>query len=309
MATTTQTYGNLTAEQKTFYDRTLLSRLLPNLTFLKYGQKRPMPKNEGDTINFRRFNSLDVPAASLTEGVTPDGTTLSITAVTATVAQEGNWVRLSDKISMVGIDPVLTESAALMGENAAKTLETRCAAVIFAGTNQQFAGGAATASAIAAGKVMTSEEVKKAVRTLRNNNAEPVEGGYYIGFCDPSVAYDLQNDALWQDISKYNGAENIMKGEIGRIHGVRFILTTMCPTDASTASAGTLHKTLIVGKDAYGVVDVNGSSKPEIIIKPTGSAGTEDPLNQRASVGWKAMAVTVRLQELAMVCIQSMASA
>ena len=309
MATTTQTYGNLTAEQKTFYDRTLLSRLLPNLTFLKYGQKRPMPKNEGDTVNFRRFNSLNVPAESLTEGVTPDGTTLSITAVTATVAQEGNWVRLSDKISMVGIDPVLTESAALMGENAAKTLETRCAAVIFAGTNQQFAGGAASAAAIAAGKVINSEEIKKAVRTLRNNNAEPVEGGYYIGFCDPSVAYDLQNDALWQDISKYNGAENIMKGEIGRIHGVRFILTTMCPTDASTNTNGKLHKTLIVGKDAYGVVDVNGSSKPEIIIKPTGSAGTEDPLNQRASVGWKAMAVTVRLQELAMVCIQSMASA
>lgn len=309
MATTTQTYGNLTAEQKTFYDRTLLSRLLPNLTFLKYGQKRPMPKNEGDTINFRRFNSLDVPAASLTEGVTPDGDNLSITAVTATVAQEGNWVRLSDKISMVGIDPVLTESAALMGENAAKTLETRCADVIFKGTSQQFAGGAASAAAIAAGNVVNSEEIKKAVRTLRNNNAEPLEGGYYIGFCDPSVAYDLQNDSLWQDISKYNGAENIMKGEIGRIHGVRFILTTMCPTDATTATAGTLHKTLIVGKDAYGVVDVNGSSKPEIIIKPTGSAGTEDPLNQRASVGWKAMAVTVRLQELAMVCIQSMASA
>ena len=309
MGTTTQTYGNLTAEQKTFYDRTLLSRLLPNLTFLKYGQKRPMPKNEGDTINFRRFNSLDVPAASLTEGVTPDGDNLSITAVTATVAQEGNWVRLSDKISMVGIDPVLTESAALMGENAAKTLETRCADVIFKGTSQQFAGGAASAAAIAAGKVVNSEEIKKAVRTLRNNNAEPLEGGYYIGFCDPSVAYDLQNDSLWQDISKYNGAENIMKGEIGRIDGVRFILTTMCPTDATTATAGTLHKTLIVGKDAYGVVDVNGSSKPEIIIKPTGSAGTEDPLNQRASVGWKAMAVTVRLQELAMVCIQSMASA
>ena len=309
MATTTQTYGNLTAEQKTFYDRTLLSRLLPNLTFLKYGQKRPMPKNKGDKINFRRFNSLDVPAASLTEGVTPDGTTLSITAVTATVAQEGNWVRVSDKISMVGIDPVVTETAALMGENAAKTLETRCADVIFKGTSQQYAGGAASAAAIASGKVMNSEEVKKAVRTLRKNNAEPAEGACYIGFCDPEVAYDLQNDSLWQDISKYNGAENIMKGEIGRIHGVRFIVTTMCPTDTSTNSGGTLHKTLIVGKDAYGVVDVNGSSKPEIIIKPTGSAGTEDPLNQRASVGWKAMAVTVRLQELAMVCIQSMASA
>ena len=230
MATTTQTYGNLTAEQKTFYDRTLLSRLLPNLTFLKYGQKRPMPKNEGDTINFRRFNSLDVPAASLTEGVTPDGDNLSITAVTATVAQEGNWVRLSDKISMVGIDPVLTEAAALMGENAAKTLETRCAGVIFNGTSQQYAGGAASAAAIAAGKVMNSEEVKKAVRTLRKNNAEPAEGACYIGFCDTEVAYDLQNDSLWQDISKYNGAENSMKAEIGRLHGVRFIVSTMCPT-------------------------------------------------------------------------------
>ena len=226
MATTTQTYGNLTAEQKTFYDRTLLSRLLPNLTFLKYGQKRPMPKNEGDTINFRRFNSLDVPAASLTEGVTPDGDNLSITAVTATVAQEGNWVRLSDKISMVGIDPVLTESAALMGENAAKTLETRCADVIFKGTSQQFAGGAASAAAIAAGKVVNSEEIKKAVRTLRNNNAEPLEGGYYIGFCDPSVAYDLQNDSLWQDVSKYSGAENIYSGEIGRLFGVVFVEST-----------------------------------------------------------------------------------
>ena len=241
--------------------------------------------------------------------MTPDGDNLSITAITATVAQEGNWVRLSDKISMVGIDPVLTEAAALMGENAAETLETRCADVIFKGTSQQYAGGAASASAIAAGKVVNSEEIKKAVRTLRNNNAKTMEGGYYIGFCDPDVAYDLQNDSLWQDISKYNGAQNIMKGEIGRIHGVRFILTTMCPTDATTATAGTLHKTLIVGKDAYGVVDVDGSSKPEIIIKPTGSAGTEDPLNQRASVGWKAMAVTVRLQELAMVCIQSMATA
>lgn len=285
MATTTNTYATLTAEQKTFYDRTLLSRLLPNLVFLKYGQKRPMPKNEGATINFRRFNSLAVPTDSLTEGVTPDGASLSITAVTATVAQEGNWVRLSDKISMVGIDPVLTESSALMGENAAKTLETRCADVIFKGTNQQYAGGAASAATIAAGKVLNSEEIKKAVRTLRKNNAQPVEGEYFIGFCDPEVAYDLQNDTMWQDVSKYNGAENIMKGEIGRIHGVRFILTTMCPTDTGNTN-GAVHNTLIIGKDAYGVVDVDGSSKPEIIIKPTGSAGTEDPLNQRSSVGY-----------------------
>lgn len=301
MATTTQTYANLTAEQKTFYERALLSRLLPNLVFLKYGQKKPMPKREGDTINFRRFNSLPVPAASLTEGVTPDAENLSISAITAIVTQEGNWVRVSDKLDMVGIDPVISETSALMGENAAQTLETRCAAVIFAGTNQQFAGGAASADDISGN--LNSDEIKKAVRTLRKNNAKPAEGEYYIGFCDPEVAFDLQNDTLWQDVSKYNGAEEIKKGEIGRIHGVRFILTTMCPVN------GDIHNTLIIGKDAYGVVDVDGSSKPEIIVKPVGSAGAEDPLDQRGSIGWKAMAAFVRLNELAMVNVKTEASA
>ena len=54
----TQTIATLTQENKTFYNKTLLSRLLPNLVYQKYGQKKPMPKNEGDTVNFRRFNSL-----------------------------------------------------------------------------------------------------------------------------------------------------------------------------------------------------------------------------------------------------------
>lgn len=86
---TTQTYASLTQEQKTFYDRTLLSRLLPNLVFQKYGQKKPVPKREGDTVNFRRFNSLTAATTALTEGVTPAGSSLSITAITATVAQYG----------------------------------------------------------------------------------------------------------------------------------------------------------------------------------------------------------------------------
>ena len=84
-----QTYGGLTAEQKTFYDRTLLDRLLPNLVYMKYGQKKPFKGHEGDTINFRRFNSLAVATTPLTEGVVPSGNSLSITAVTATVQQYG----------------------------------------------------------------------------------------------------------------------------------------------------------------------------------------------------------------------------
>jgi len=87
MADTTNTYSSLTNEQKTYFERKLLSRLLPNLVFAKYGQKKSMPKNEGDKINFRRFNSLAAATTPLTEGVTPDGAALDITKVEAQVAQ------------------------------------------------------------------------------------------------------------------------------------------------------------------------------------------------------------------------------
>ena len=87
--------NQLTAEDKTFYERALLERLLPELQFYKDAMKKKLPKNQGRTINFRRFNSLTAPGSSLTEGVTPDGNDLSVTAITATVAQEGDWVSIS----------------------------------------------------------------------------------------------------------------------------------------------------------------------------------------------------------------------
>jgi len=43
--------------------------------------------------------------------------------------------------------------------------------------------------------------------------------------------------------------------------------------------------TIVIGKDAYGIPDIAGSSKPGSIVKPLGSAGTADPLNQQSSVG------------------------
>lgn len=292
MPTTINSYASLTNEQKTFYDRALLKRLLPNLLFLKHGQKRDIPKHEGDTIDFRRFNSLPVPEASLTEGVTPDAATLDVAKVTATVAQEGNYVIVTDKLDMVGIDPVITESAALMGENAAETLETRCAAVIFNGTNVQNAAG-----------TLTSSEIKKAVRTLKKANAKPMADGYFYAFVDPDTAFDLQNDTLWQDVSKYNGGENIEKGELGKLHGVKFFETTMCPVFEADDDGEDKHRTLIIGRDAYGVTSVEGESQPRVIVKPAGSAGSEDPLEQRATVAWKGMFTAVRLNEDAMCCI------
>lgn len=306
----TNTYATLTNEQKTFYDRALIERLLPNLYYQKYGQKKTAPKNEGATVNFRKFNSLSPATTALTEGTTPAGSSLSVTAITASLAQYGDFVEISDKLDMVGIDPVLTETAQLLGEQAALTIDTVVRDIVTAGSNVLYSGSATSTATVAAGANLSSALVKKAVRALRNANAKPIEGGYFIGLVDPDVAYDLMNDSLWEDVSKYNGGVNIMKGEIGKLAGVRFIETTNNKIkEEAGASSIDVHCTMIIGKDAYGVVDVEGSSAPEMIVKPHGSAGTADPLNQRATSGWKALFTAARLNELAMIRIETSATA
>lgn len=310
MADMTNTIGGLSAENKTFYEKALLQRLTPELVFTKYGQKKSAPKNEGMTVNFRRFNAVDPKTTALTEGVTPDGSALTVSTVTATVGQYGDYVKITDLLDMTGIDPVVTEMAQVLGESAGLTIDTLVRDVVVNGTNVQYANGKTSRAAVVAGDNLTSTEIRKAVRTLRSNNVKPLEGGYYIGIVDPATAYDLMNDTLWQDVSKYNGGQEIISGEIGKLCGVRFVETSNVSTVSNGADTPiNLHQTMIIGADAYGVVDIAGTSKPQIIIKTTESGGTSDPLNQRSTVGWKALFTAVRLQELAMVRIEHAVSA
>lgn len=306
---TTVTTTTLSVEAQTFYDRTLLERLTPNLVFAKYGQKKVLPQNEGNTVNFRRFNSYAPATTALTEGVTPAGKTPTVTEVEAELEQYGDFTEYSDFIDMVGIDPVVTEITEVHGEQAGNTIDQVIRDVVSAGTNVIYATGADT-SAVTANDKLTGTLVKKAVKTLRRANAKPLEGGYFIGIIHPDVADDLMNDALWQDVSKYNGGEEIKKGEVGRLHGVRFIVTTNAKVkEGAGASSADVYCSMIIGKGAYGVVELEGAAKPQTIVKPVGSSGSSDPLNQRGSVGWKAAVATARLDELSMVRIETSASA
>lgn len=297
----TNTLATLSQEAKTFYDKTLLQRLVPVLVFAKYGQKKSLKSRSGKTIEFRKFTSLDAATTPLTEGVTPTGKNLAVTAITATVNQYGDYVEISDMLDLVGIDPVLVESAEILGEQAGLTIDNVVRDVVCGGTNVQYAGGKESTDAITASDVMTADEVARAAATLKKSNVKRLEGKFYIGIVDPDIAYDLMKDPLWQDISKYSGGGAIMDGEIGKLHGVRFIETTETLVKESTVN---VHCAMIIGKDAYGIVDVDGSVKPENIVKAFGSAGTSDPLDQRATSGWKALFTAKRLDENCMVRIE-----
>ena len=382
MTNTTINSLGTTHLDKTFYDRQLLESARTRFVHAKFGQMRPIPRNSGKRVEFRRWNLFDAAEArqALEEGVTPSGQALSQSNVEALVSQYGAYVEVSDLLDMTGYDQVIAESAELLGEQLGTVVEWVTRDAMNAGNNVQRAGGKSSRSALTADDKLTVEEIRKAVRTLKRAKARPFceeeRKPHFVCICSPDATFDLQNDALWQDVAKYSNAEQIYSGEIGRLFGVVFVESTEAkvfrqsvlnkvaaattnsasfslknaPTeaeaaylskagnplcigdgsytidsfdasnntvtlaesaslaagaiiysedagsvDATTKAAMDVHSTLIFGKDAYGVVDVAGSGALQIIIKPHGSAGTQDPLDQRATVGAKVAAYTAAI--------------
>lgn len=300
-ATTSDTSGtnDLSDEMKTFYSNHLIDIASPLLVHDQFGQKHPIPRNGGKTIEFRKFSPLAKSLTPLTEGVTPDGQALNVTAITATVQQYGGWVQVTDMLQLTAIDNIIVETTTLIGDQAGRTLDTITREVLNAGTNVQYGDGTSKTSraALTATDKLTVSAVFRAARTLKKNLAKPINGSY-VAIIHPDVSYDLMTSEQWIDIQKYMNAGNIYNGEIGKIGGVRFVESTEAKIFAKAGATGAgsgsdkydVYSTLFFGADAYGVTEVTGGGL-ETIVKQLGSAGTADPLNQRASVGWKATKV------------------
>lgn len=224
----TETTGTLTAEMKKYYDKDLITMAEPNLVHNQFGQKRPIPKNEGKTVNFRKFSSLPKATTALTEGVTPSGSNLTVTAVEATVAQYGDYVKQSDLLELTSIDNTILEATKLLGGQAGRTLDTVTRNEIAGGLNVLYANGNYREALTPADKI-TLDKVFEAAAILKNNNAPTIDGSY-IGIIHPYVAYDLMMAAktagTWVDVQKYSNPEAIFNGEIGKIGGVRFVETS-----------------------------------------------------------------------------------
>lgn len=279
--------SGLSAENKTFYDMTLLDEAQAALVHDQFAQKRPIPKNGGKTIEFRKFASLPKAATPLTEGVTPDGKSLNVTAITATVAQYGDYITQSDVLELTSIDNTIVEATKILGRQAGLTLDTVTRNVLQSGTNVTYCpksnGDEVTSRAgLDSTCQLTVKVVQQVVAKLKGQNA-PTINGKYVGIIHPYVAYSLMRDPEWIDAHKYAQPDNLFTGEIGEIAGVRFVETT----EAKVYEGG-VFGTLIMGANAYGVTEITGGGL-QTIIKQKGSAGTADPLDQRSSIGWKAI--------------------
>jgi N4-gp56 family major capsid protein len=299
MADTTRT--QITAEVNNFYDRALLERAVPFLVHNRFAQVRDIPANSGvNIIKFRRYGSLTATTTALSEGVTPSGSQLSVTDVTATTAQYGDYVTLTDVVLMETFDPILTETADILGEQAGDSLDQLCRNVLAAGASIQYASTASSVATIGSGMKLDRSEVKQAVRTLKDNKARPVTSminpgtGYnttplnaaFIGIVHPDTTFDLDDATGWIPVEKYPNKADVMQGEVGSVGGVRFIESTNAYTTGGTLVT-TVYGTLIFGQNAYAQTRISGQALKNI-VKPLGSAGTADPLDQRTTSGWKA---------------------
>lgn len=310
------TTGNdLSPEMKTFYDKALLYAAQPHLVHHQFGQRRPIPKNGGKTIEFRKFTPLGKALTPLTEGVTPAGNQLDVTALTATVSQYGDFIKLSDLLELTTIDNVVVETTRLLGDQAGITMDTVVRDALVQGTNVMYAPkidastGAETAVSVRTGldatAVLTVDLLEQGVANLRAHNVPTFDDGYYHAIVHPYTVYTLRRDPDWLAPHREVDTGELYNGEIGELAGVKFFQSTEakiwsgtgCPTGLA------VFGTLLFGRDAYGVTDVEGAGL-ETIVKQKGSGGTEDPLNQRSSVGWKALEVAEILMQPYMIRIE-----
>lgn len=310
-------YGDISPRTAAYAEKELLKRGIPYLVLEKFGQAKALPEASTKVIKFRRYNALPNTPTTLTEGVTPAGQTLAVTDVTATLAQYGDKVTITDVILDTHEDPTLNEAVALLGEQAAQMIEKMRFGVLKAGTNVLYANGAARN---AVNTAITITLQRRAVRALKRQNArfitsivrstpsygtENVAPGF-VALIHPDLEADVRGLTGFVPAEKY-GTMTPWENELGKCEDVRYVSSTIFEPWADAGGAkGTMLSTsgtsadvypvLFMGRDAYGIVALKGMfALTPMVVNPKPS--DSDPLAQRGHVAWKAMQTCVILND------------
>lgn len=322
-------FGDISPRTAAYAEKELLKRALPHLVYEKFGQAKSLPGNSSKVEKFRRYEALSSTPATLTEGVTPTSQSLTFTDVTATLAQYGGLVTISDVIADTHEDPVLNEVVGMLGEQAAQQIENMRFGVLKATTNLVYANGSARN---AVNTALTTIVQRKAVRTLKRQNARPITSIVrstpsfntenvapgFVAICHPDLEGDIRAMTGFTPAEKY-GSITPWENEIGKVDDCRYLTTTInAPWADAGGAKGTMISTtgtsadvypvLYFGKDAYGIVALKGAFAVTPMVT-TAKPSDSDPLAQRNHVSWKAMQTCVLLNDLHMVKVECAATA
>lgn len=239
-ASTVNPTGAMSAAMKTYYDTELLENARPRLIFSQLGKSQFLPANHGDSVQWRKWNTFDKALTPLTEGVIPSGQKLGQSAITVSVQQYGDYAAISDRLNLHAVDNVILGAAEEMGAAGGETADTLVRNELCTGTSVIYADtldrdgaviGTPTGRAqlSADNNRLTPDVVNKAYTFLKKQKAPYFEGNKYVAVIHPSVSYDLRSHPDWLEVHKYSAAREIFEGEIGELHGVRFVESTEAP--------------------------------------------------------------------------------
>lgn len=280
------TSSALSAGMQTYYNRELLRTFEPNLVHLQFGDEHRMPPHSGLVMNMRKLIPLETNTKALSEGDPGESVMLAETEVTVQLQQYGEYARCTDKLDLTHLDMDIMRRTKLFGDAGARSIDAVVREELAKCANVIYAGGKASRAELTAADKLTSRELRKAVKTLKKNHAQTF-GGYFVAIIGPDTMYDLQEDEAFVKVSQYQDKENIYTGEVGRLFGVRLVETTEAKIFEGAGASGTdVASVIVLGQYAYGMTSLKGA-KPRVIVKPAGSAGTADPLDQISTVGWK----------------------
>jgi N4-gp56 family major capsid protein len=294
------TTNAMSSTLKTFYDTELLENARVELFYAQFAQKQPLPAGRGKTVEWRKWNTF-AKADKLTEGVIPNGQTFGQSSITDNIEQYGTYATVSDQLDLHAYDPVILGATEEMGASMAETQETLIRNALLTCTNVMYCDNVTLSTGAVAGtptapgemeasatvmSIMTPKMVNKVVTYFKKNRVPRINGKYYA-VIHPSVAEDLRNSDAWIEVHKYSATSEIFNGEIGELHGMRFIENPFAPVlDGEYANkAGTkTYATYCFGKDAFGIIDPEGGAA-RMIVKSAEEVG--GPLEQFSTVGYK----------------------
>lgn len=303
------TQNTLAGELKDFYDTELLENARTEMYYAQFGKRQPLPANHKGKVEWRKWNTF-ARASKLAEGVIPTGQKFGMSSITGTVDQYGTYTAISDKLELRAYDDVILGATEEMGASAAETQETLIRDALLVGTNVLYCDNvdssgafksAATscatmgASATNGWAFLTPAMVNKAATIMKKNRVPRINGDYFA-VIHPSVAFDLREQKGWIDAHIYAAPEELFNGEIGKLHGVRFIENSFAPVlgvAGATAAAddeyvnkerGRTYATYFFGKDAFGIIDPEGGALEMIVHNKDEIGG---PLNQFSTIGYK----------------------
>jgi len=309
----------LSSKVQAVYDRKLLRRAVDNQVFDRFGQTRTIPANSNAKSAFAyRYKNILPATTPIAEY---DGSNIKRPnkivreEVEYAVAHYGDYIVYTDELDLYDFDNIQASFLDILGDQASITIDTIRRDALRGGTNVVYADGATSRQEVAAGKKkFTTNDFKIMAVKLKNQRAmkfksvitgstsigtQPIRSAY-IGITSPEVVEDLRDLVGWKNVETYSDYSKAIEDEVGSVGDFRVIESTNnapIPTDDGGGNDVNVYISYFMGKDAYATTTLRGKKGIQTIVKPLGSAGAEDPLNQYGTIGWKAIAGCAILNE------------